>query len=342
MTGLADFCVRLGIDPAAAGAALSAGAGRDDAPWYMQVVLGLGAWVTAIASLIFVWAVLYFIFDIDEPDAVVAAIGAAVFAVGLWLVHIRPDGAFMSQAAIAFATEGTILAAIGIGAPQESLWAAAAATLPFAAAAVWQQRSQLLQFLVVSVALIAGLLAAWEEWSRVVTDVSALALPIGVLLLLYPPRRDVRAAALAMLVVPALATIAALDLDPGTTLWQGWPARLIHLAVFGFLFHLNWRRLKQERARTIALSGGVLAVATAILLPSGSAAALVLLLLAYTLGSRTLAVLGALAEVYFIWKFYADLQSTLLTKSVILLAVGAALLLCYGLIAAADRRRATP
>jgi uncharacterized membrane protein len=51
-----------------------------------------------------------------------------------------------------------------------------------------------------------------------------------------------------------------------------------------------------------------------------------------------LATLGTLAEVYFIWKFYADLQSTLLTKSIILMSVGAALLLCYGVMIMSARR----
>lgn len=341
MTALSEFCARLGVDPTAAAAALAAGA-DDDAPWYMQAVLGIGAWVTAIAALLFVWAVLYFIFDIDEPDVTVAGLGAVLFAAALWLLQVRAEGAFTAHGAIAFATAGTILAAIGIGAPDESLWSAAAATLPFAAAAVWQQRSPLLQFLVVSVALVVAVAAAWDEWGRVVTDITAIALPVGVVLLLYPPRRDVRAAALALLVVPELATIVALDLDPGITLWHGWPARAIHLAVFAALFHLNWRRLVTPQARLLALAGGVLAIASAALLPSGSAAALALLLLAYTLGSRMLAVLGALAEIYFIWEFYADLQSTLLTKSIILMSVGAALLLCYALFALDQRRKAVP
>jgi uncharacterized membrane protein len=62
-------------------------------------------------------------------------------------------------------------------------------------------------------------------------------------------------------------------------------------------------------------------------------------MLAYCLGSRMLATLGMLAEVYFIWLFYADLNSTLLTKSIILMSVGAALLLCYGLLVMTARAR---
>src|SRR5690606_24620604 len=128
MTALTEFCARLGLDPIAAAAALAAGA-DDDAPWYMQAGLGIGAWVTAIAALLFVWAVLYFIFDIDEPDVIVAGLGAVLFAAALWLLQVRAEGAFTAHGAIAFATAGTILAAIGIGVSEDSLWSAAAATL---------------------------------------------------------------------------------------------------------------------------------------------------------------------------------------------------------------------
>ena len=132
----------------------------------MQMVLGIGAWITAIAALFFVGVVMDLVLDIDEPDLAVAVIGAMVFVASLWLLHHRPEGAFTAHAAVAFATAGTLLAAAGVGVPERSLWLAAVATLPFAAAAIWQQRSLLLQFLVVSVALILGILAAWDHWDR--------------------------------------------------------------------------------------------------------------------------------------------------------------------------------
>jgi uncharacterized membrane protein len=61
--------------------------------------------------------------------------------------------------------------------------------------------------------------------------------------------------------------------------------------------------------------------------------------LAYTLGSRTLAVIGALLEIYFIWSFYWNLEGSLLMKSIILMAAGAVLLLCYGLVVGTMRER---
>jgi Domain of unknown function (DUF4401) len=339
MTNLAAFCARTGIGEEAARQALNAQAAHDDAPWYMQAVLGVGAWITAIAALFFVGVVMDLVFEVNEPNFAVAVIGTIVFGASLWLLHHRPEGAFTAHAAIAFATAGTLLAAAGIGVPGESLWAAAAATSPFAAVAIWQQRSLLLQFLVVSVALILVTIAVWDHWRDVITDLPAIFIPIGVALLLYPPRHDVRPTAFALLIVPQLLVALTLDIESGWTLWYGWPAKALFLAVFAFLFAVNWRRVADSQARLLTLAGAAATAAIAFLLPTGAAAALVLLALAYTVGSRTLAAIGALAEVYFIWRFYSDLQYTLLTKSIILMAAGAVLLICYGLLIGTMRER---
>ena len=308
----------------------------------MQVVLGIGAWITAIVALFFVGVVMDLVFEIDEPNLAIAVIGAIVFVASLWLLHRRPDGAFAAHAAVAFATAGTLLVAAGVGMPERSLWLAAAATLPFAVAAIWQQRSLLLQFLIVSIALTLGIVAAWDHWNDPVADLPAVFIPVGVALLLYPPRRDVRPTAFALLIVPLLIDILISKFEVSWTLWFGWPARGLLLAVFALLFAVNWRRLVDRQGRLLAVAAAVAVAVVVWQLPTGGSAALVLLTLAYTLGSRTLAVIGALTAMYFIWSFYWDLDGTLLTKSIILMAAGAVLLLCYGLVVGTLRERRTP
>ncbi len=334
---VAAFCARMGIDEATARAALDAGA-RDDGPWYIQAVLGGGARVTAIAALVSVGLFMDLVLGIDEPDAFIAALGVALFLGSLWLLHGRADGPFASHIAVAFATAGMLLAVAGIGFPAESLWVAAIAALPFAAAATWQRRSGLLQFLLVSVVLILWIVAAWDHLDRPMADLSALTMPVGTALLLYPPRRDLRPTAFALLVVPLGFELVAGEFEPAFALWYGWPAKAAFLALFGALFAVNLHRLISARARLSALLGAAGAIAAALLLPTSAAAALVLLLLAYCIGSRALAILGALAEVYLIWLFYVDHQSTLLAKSIVLMSVGAVLLLCYGVLTLAPRR----
>ncbi|HEV8391718.1 MAG TPA: DUF4401 domain-containing protein [Dongiaceae bacterium] len=339
MTSLAAFCARAGIGEEAARQALNTRAAHDDAPWYMQAVLGIGAWITAIAALFFVGAVMDLVFDIREPNFAVAVVGTIVFGAGVWLLHHRPEGAFTAHAAVAFATAGTLLASAGIGISEDSVWAAAVTTLPFAAAAIWQRRSLLLQFLIVSVALILAIATVWDHWEHLIADLPAIFTPFGVALLLYPPRFDVRPTAFALLIVPQLVELAISDFETGWMLWYGWPAKLLFLAVFAFLFAINWRRVADSQGRLLAAAGAAATAAVTLLLPTGASAALVLLTLAYTIGSRSLAAIGALAEVYFIWRFYSDLQDTLLTKSIILMSAGAVLLICYGLLIGALRER---
>lgn len=341
MTTLTAFCARIGIDETAARQALRIRGPHDDAPWYMQAVLGIGAWITAIAGLFFAWVVMDLVFGINEPNLAVAIIGTIVFAASLWLLHHRPEGAFAAHAAVAFATAGTLLVAVGIGVPAESVWAAALATLPFAAVAIWQRRSQLLQFLIVSVALILLFIAIWDHWHRMLADLPAVFVPLGVVLLLYPPRRDMRPAAFALLIVPQILEILILEFETGWVLWYGWPAKGLFLGVFAFLFAISWRRVTDSQRQLLAAVAAAATAVIAFLLPTGASAALVLLALAYTLGSRSLAVIGAVAEVYFIWRFYWDLQETLLTKSIILMSAGAALLICYGLLIGTMRERRT-
>jgi hypothetical protein len=342
MTTLAAFCAAMGIDAAAAREALGARGQRDDTPWYMEAVLGIGAWITALAGLAFAWVVMDLVLGIDEPNEAVAVAGAAVFAASIWLLHHRPEGAFAAHAAIAFATAGTMMAAAGVGVRADSVWAAALAMLPFAAVAVWQQRSLLLQFLVASATLVLVVVAIWDHWDRMMADLPALFIPVGAALLLYPPRRDVRPTAFALLIVPQLLEIVIFNFESGSVLWFGWPAKGLLLATFAVLFYLNWRRLTDSQARVLAAAAGMAAAVVAFLLPTGASAALVLLALAYAIGSRFLAILGTLAQVYFIWRFYWDLQETLLIKSIILMAAGAVLLACYGLLIGAMRERRQP
>ena len=339
MTTRMQLCEQFGIDLVAAEAALAAPAHHDHAPWYVQVVLGIGAWITVIAGLFFVWAAMSLGFDVDEPNLVVAVVGVALFGGGFSLLQRGETGAFVGHLATALCICGTVLVGLGVGVPSESLWAAALATLPLTAAVIWQQRSALLQFLLVSLTIALAIFAVWDDWHDVVSDLPAIAIPIGALLLLYPPRLDLRPTAFALLVIPQLIQTIGLEAGMGIEWFQGWLARLAFLAVFACLVFLHWQRTGDARRGSLALAGAMIAAAATLLMPSGASAALALLALAYTVGSRPLAVIGAVGEVYFIWSFYRSLQDTLLTKSIILMAVGAVLLLCYALVLAEARRR---
>ena len=109
----------------------------------------------------------------------------------------------------------------------------------------------------------------------------------------------------------------------------GWPARVIAMAVILVLAWLHGRGLSVPKTSLRHLFVAVVAAAICLLLPPGGSAALVILMLAFTLGHWPLAIVGALLEVYFVPRFYYDLELSLLTKSWILMAVGFALLAAY-------------
>ena len=56
--------------------------------------------------------------------------------------------------------------------------------------------------------------------------------------------------------------------------------------------------------------------------PLGGASALLLILTGYILGSKSLAMIGTLLQIYFLTMFYYDLSLDLLTKSIILFVSG--------------------
>src|SRR5262249_27239249 len=150
------------------------------------------------------------------------------------------------------------------------------ATLPFAAVAIWQQRSSLLQFLIVSVALVLVVLAVWEHWDDPILDLSAIFVPVAAALLLFPPRRAMQPTAFAMLIVPQLLEICAMEFDRGWQLWYGWPAKVVYLGVFACLIAVHWRQAKDPERRLLILAGAAAAAAVSLILPGGASIALVL------------------------------------------------------------------
>ena len=69
MTDIASFSARLDLDEAAVRRVLeseSSAAGRS-MPWYVLLLLGLGAWITALIMIVFVAVFLDFVVGLDEP-----------------------------------------------------------------------------------------------------------------------------------------------------------------------------------------------------------------------------------------------------------------------------------
>jgi uncharacterized membrane protein len=164
-------------------------------------------------------------------------------------------------------------------------------------------------------------------------DIVSLAGVAGFALMLRPLQRDLQPLAVVLLLVfPALAIFGGNEVigwlfKPGEA--GGMFAKVIHIALFLWLVRIHWQHAATRNVRERLGPFTVAAVIVCILLPPGGSAALLILMLAFVLGSRPLALLGTLLQIYFIWRFYYDLDTTLLVKSEILAAVGGVLLVAW-------------
>lgn len=339
MTDLPQFCSAFGIDGAAARQAVD-GVGEDAAhipPWYVQVILGIGAWITGLAIILFVGAILFLGFEYDRPDLGTTAIGAVLFVIALGLARQRRPFGFMAQFCCALAAAGLFIAAASVGLEQRSLAAGAVVATIGALVVIVASRDPLLQFLASGLAAWLGIASALDGEVPYLIDLLAVGLPIGTLLYLHPPRRDLRpTATVLLLLMPALAIADDMwFLDDGLS--DSWPARVIALVVLCGLIWLHGRRLPASKRVIAIVALAILAGAVGLLLPPGASAALAIMMLAFVLGSLPLAITGTLIEIVFLWRFYYDLDATLLIKSWWLMGVGAVLLAAYILLLGSDR-----
>lgn len=339
MTDLASFCSRLNIDEADARATLEseAEAARRPLPWYLQLILGIGAWIMALLMIVFVALFLNLVFDLDEPDLGTAAIGAAMFAAGLLLQHRDRGGVFIAQFSIALAVAGAAIAAASIGIEFEDFWVATFAAAALAAIDLWRSHHAQQQFLLAALAVGLLIAALGDADISYRIDIVSLAVPIGLWLYLRPPRRDLRPlATVLLLTMPLYGLIAdapfALSGEAG-----GWGARILSAACVAALLWLRTHLSNAPGRHPLFAVATLVGAAICLLLPPGGSAALVILVLAYTLGHWALAIVGILLQVYFLTRFYYDLELSLLTKSWLLMGVGLLLLVLYAAIA---RRRA--
>jgi uncharacterized membrane protein len=331
MTDVASFCTRLNLDEAAVRRVLESetSAASGATPWYVLLLLGLGAWITALIMIVFVAVFLDFTVGFNEPGLGTAVIGGFMFLAGLLIQTKMKESIFAEQFAIALVAAGAAIAAASIGFEFDSFWSAAVTAAALTAIDIWRGRYAQQQFLLAALAVALGIAALSDAMVAGRVDIVALALPIGAFLYLRPPPKDVRpTATVLLLAMPFYAVVADTLYDP-TYGSANWPARVIAMATILVLAWLHGRGLAMPALRLRHLVVAIVAAAICLLLPPGGSAALVLLMLAFTLGHWPLAIVGVLLEIYFVPRFYYDLDLSLLTKSWILMAAGGALLAAY-------------
>ena len=300
-------------------------------PWYVRLVVGFGAWITAVVAMLLGGAIVLLLLEIESALAL-AVIGAIYLGLGVWLLR-QPDARlFATQMGIATAGAGAALVSAGFAGEAGEVWVALPVSAAIAVMIFLVTTNRTLQFL--AAALVAAVFVITLETERVpyALEIVALATPVGVYLLMNPPQRDVGPAALVLLLAfPLYSIFIAPD-----TIWGrdgqvgGWVARAVHIALFAWLV-LGYRRHRGTGIDEKVIAAIAVAALVCLLLPAGGSAALLLMTLAYVTGSMTLAALGVVLQAQFIIRYYYSLEMTLLNKSFLLMAVGIVILATWWL-----------
>lgn len=292
-------------------------------PWYVRWVIGAGAWVTAIVLMLLGGAFVFALLELKDPGALIF-VGVIYLAVGLALLNRRDAGVFTQQLGVATAAAGAALFAGGFAATFEGLWIGLFAAIAILFVVVFLSRDKTLQFLAASLAVAFYFAALLEARTPYLADFAAITTPIGLYLLLRPPRRDLMPTAVALLCAFPVLSIGIMD----GAFWMrnlvsgGTVARMLHIVLFLLLVYLHWQHTANDRARIQTAVFAVVATLLCLLLPPGGSAALLILMMAFVIGSKPFALFGAALQVQFVVRYYYSLQMNLFDKSLLLMAVG--------------------
>ncbi len=333
MADLRQLCEALGIDQMTAVEVIRKDRAESDSalsmPWYARIIVGFGAWVTAIVAIVLGGVILAFL-EI-EAEYSLAVMGAAFLGSALLWLRSFERQAYVTQLGIAVAAAGTAMITAGVGMETKEVWAATAVSAVLTMVIIFATHHRSLQFLAALLTAFLFITTLVAEEVPYYLDIAALVGPVAVFLMLQPSRRNVQPAATVLLISMPLFGI---FYDINVRMWGvgtpgGWFARILYVAVFLWLAYIHWQRVTDEAARYRLSIFAAAAVAVGLLLPPGGSASLVIVMLAFTLGSRPLALLGVLLQILYIWRFYYDMQATLLTKSGVMFAVGVVFIVAW-------------
>ncbi len=324
-------------------------------PWYVETFLAIGGWIAGLLAAGAIFAMTAAIvgdFKGEGAD-IVAALIALVVGGGFVLTGVSIGGAgkgdFMRHFAIAAIAAGLTAATAGVwyllykpfdgagAADRIAIGGAGLATAALLAITGWliarRLRDGILTFLtslaVYGVAFFALVILRDDQGVGFHSDhyLAAFAPLIGCWLFIHARDNPLRRpAGAALLVGPmfsnALMRDAALIFGAGEPHHQWMIAQALLLAA---ALYCLWTLRARYPLAPLAASAALI-LAGVWLLPNAGAVAIVILLAAIAANHRGLAAVGIVAVVWFIGRFYYDLSMTLLEKSAIMAAMGAATL----------------
>lgn len=299
---------------------------RDAAPWFVRVLVGIGAWIAALFLVLFLFAV-----DLVDGDSTAVFTGVVLLAAAFWLRRTQRSD-FLLQLALALWLVGEILAIFGVGELTDSVPAAAVASLLVQAATVLRFRDVVGRFLATGFAAVsvAALLVEVEIPFSIDLTVLAVAVPAGLLWWRRPaalasPMAEAVGPVGYGLVVSAFLLLLTTFGDPFERGGVGLVAAAgLTLGVLALAFTLLGDRAVSPPG--LGVLGGILILGAATTSAPGVMAGVGALLLGFRAGDRVLLGMAWIFLAVFLTGYYYDLEITLLEKSGLLAASGALLL----------------
>jgi hypothetical protein len=117
MPELDRFCADFGIDIDRADEALRRERGKDTSAlamtWYVRLIIGIGAWVTAIAAIVLGAVFLELALNVDAAGSL-AVLGVIYLGIGLYLLRKMSGGEYLTQLGIAVSAAGVAMIVFGV------------------------------------------------------------------------------------------------------------------------------------------------------------------------------------------------------------------------------------
>lgn len=314
-----------------------------EAPWFVRAMLGSAGWLGALFLLSFVGALFS---DVFSSSIGAILVGSTLCGAMVTLFRLSPGGGFAAQFGFAMSLAGQILILIGLF----NIDSLARSSISWIALPMALVQSILF-------VLIPNFLhRVWTAWTATLALAFALdgwgldpiSPPLATLALaglwlaeLDHPRHGsgIRAAGYGLVLTTLITTlaqghfgVAELIGDNDPLLGGEMAVRLGGLLTGAVLVWTVARLLRREGVAwdsgpgRVALAGAAI-VAVASLEAPGLAPPVVVLLLGFANGNRPLAGLGVVSLLAYLSYYYYSLEATLLQKSVLLIALGGALLL---------------
>ena len=321
-----DFSNHLNLDEADVRDVLIGNADQKH-PWYLSVFLGIAGVLTAIIGCAFFGSLLSLILGF-ENEVLYGVLGVVIFAAAI-LIRLKLNSPYVQNMVNTLIIVGGIMTTIGFGIEVNHFETTLVIIFLLAVIILVAVKDPILEFLAAS-AIIAVIGAELYKLELPLAEsiLLVIATGLGVIFLSQPIwNRLYKSAGTAFLMAPALLGISLVH----TYRWDGvidasrlsddWVARILSFVVLlvAILYLNRGKAIGDIKPPLLVLLALVIGTA---LVPLGGASALLFILTGYILGSRSLAIIGALLQIYFLTIFYYDLSLDLLTKSIILFVSG--------------------